>query len=90
MIDGNSFPNDEIPQEVKDAQVFTASQIESGTDLYPNNDGRSIASQSVGSVSQSYFNNGKTGKEVSLTSTETAIKPVLGNGGGKYSYEVYS
>jgi len=86
----NPFPNDSIPQQVIDAQIFTAGAIEGGTPLYPNDNGRSVASETVGSISRSYFNNGKTGTDVTITSTENALKPVLDNCSGKYSYSVYS
>ena len=86
----STFPNDEIPQQVIDAQIFTASAINAGVDLYPNNDGKSVASKTVGSISVSYFNNGTTGTNITITSTQNAIGPVLSNCSGKYSYQAYS
>ena len=89
-INGFLFASDAIPQQIIDSQIFTAAAIEAGVALYPNNDGKSVASKTVGSISVSYFSNGTTGSAVTITSTDNAIKPTLSNCSGKYSYQAFS
>tara|TARA_A100000171_G_C2140369_1_gene154931 strand:- start:3043 stop:3552 length:510 start_codon:yes stop_codon:yes gene_type:complete len=85
-IDGYLVDSDEIPQEVIDAQIYTAAHLETGTALYPDNDGKNVKMEEVtGAVKVEYFNMGKTGTEVAFSDTEQAIRPTLGKGGGSYS-----
>jgi hypothetical protein len=86
-IDGFSFSSSAIPQQLIDAQIFAAAELESGNVFYPANDGKNIASESVGSIRRSYFDNGKTGTQKTFTSVYAAIKPII-SGNGIYHYKV--
>jgi hypothetical protein len=75
--------SDEIPKELKVAQMFAATEYGKGTDVMPVNDGKSIASNEVvGAVKRSYFDNGKTGKSIVITRSVDALSPLLCVGGG--------
>jgi predicted Zn-dependent protease len=72
-----------IPQELIDAQVYAAAQLEAGESFYSNSDGKSVASEEVdGAVSISYFNNGKSGEQVAFKNVSRTIKPLLNSQSG--------
>lgn len=74
------FPDDAFPQELLIAQVIAAQYQGSGTDISGGtDDGKAIASEQAGKVSISYFDNGKTGSEVSIPEFDSTIKPLLCN-----------
>ena len=73
-----SFPDDAFPVELLIAQVVAADYQGKGTDISGGvNDGKSIASEQAGKVSISYFDNGKTGAQVSIPEFDSTIKPLL-------------
>lgn len=89
VIDDDSLGSNEIPQELIDAQIFAAAQLESGESFYTNNDGRSIKlNEAVGAVKQEYFNNGKTGSQKSFGDVDLTIRPLLDGFSSKYTYQV--
>ena len=91
VVDDYMIDSDEIPQELIDAQVYAAAELEAGNSFYTNNDGRSVASEQVtGAVSVSYFNTGKRGSQIAFTAVEDTIRPLLASGTGKTSYLVRS
>lgn len=88
-IDDDYIDSDEIPQELIDAQIYAAAQLESGESFYTNNDGRSVKlNEVVGAVKQEYFNNGKTGSQKSFGDVELTIRPLLDGFSGKYAYKL--
>ena len=61
------FPNDEIPTDAILAQIIIASYEGAGTDTSGGvDDGKSVASESVGPISTSYFDNGATSSSISI------------------------
>lgn len=89
VLDGWTLDNDDIPQELIDAQIYAAAQLEAGESFYSNNDGRSVKLEEVvGAVKQEYFNTGKTGTQVRFTDVEQRIQPLLDGNGGQYAYGV--
>lgn len=84
------FPDDAFPQELLVAQVIAAQHQGSGTDLSGGtNSGLSIASEKVDVLEVSYFDNGKTGTEVSIPEFESTIKPLLCGDVNGLSFQVY-
>lgn len=72
-----------IPRDLKLGQVLAAVEYGKGVDVTPNDDGLSIQSEEVtGAVKVQYFDNGKTGADVTLTASINAIKPLMVVGGG--------
>jgi hypothetical protein len=88
---GTEIDSDAIPTKLQLGQVIAAATYGAGTDVRANDDGKSIASQAVsGAVSQSYFNNGKTGSSIVITEAMDAIATLLsGSGNNGISFEVY-
>lgn len=75
--------NDAIPQEIIDAQLFAAVEYGKGTNLMPVDDGLSVKLNEVsGAVKQEYFDNGKTGAEITITQAVDAMSSLLCVGGG--------
>ena len=74
---------DEIPADIKTAQMMAAVEYGKGTEIMPVNNGLSIASNEVvGAVKQSYFDNGKTGKTIEITQAVDAMASLMCIGGG--------
>ena len=83
------FPDDALPQELLISQVIAAQYQGSGTDIGGGvDDGKSIASEQAGKVSISYFDNGKTGSEVSIPEFDSTIKPLLCKASNGISFDV--
>lgn len=84
------FPDDAFPQELLIAQVIAAQYQGSGTDVSGGvDDGKSIASEQAGKVSISYFDNGKTGTEVSIPEFDSTMKPLLCKSSDGMQFMVY-
>lgn len=84
------FPSDEFPQELLVAQVIAAEKYGAGTDISGGvDDGKSIASEKVDVIEVSYFNNGKTGSEVSIPEFDSTIKPLLCYASNQFNFNVY-
>ena len=65
------------------AQMMAAVEYGKGTSISPVDSGLSVASKEVvGAVKQSFFNNGKTGKGVTITQAVEAMEPLLCNNRG--------
>lgn len=72
------IPSGSIPVEIITAQMMAAVEYGKGTDIMPTDDGLSIASEEVvGAVKVAYFDNGKTGGEVTITQSVDALRPLL-------------
>jgi hypothetical protein len=83
---GYEVADDAIPDEVICAQIEAAAAIEGGTDPYPVDEGKEIASEEVtGAVKVSYFEGGKTDSNVTITSATNCLYPLtlraIGRGG---------
>ena len=89
LIDDYMLDSDSIPQELVDAQIYAAAQLEAGNSFYSNNDGKSVKMEEVtGAVKVEYFNTGKTGTQVRFSDVQNAINPLLDGNSGRYSYKV--
>jgi len=75
--------SDSIPNEMKLAQMFAAVEYGKGTDIMPVNNGKSVKlNEVIGAVKQEFFDNGKTGKSITITTSVDALSPLLCIGGG--------
>ena len=90
VVDNILLDSDGIPQELIDAEIYAAAQLESGESFYTNQEGKNIKLEEItGAIKQEYFNNGRSSTQVIFSNIEETIKPLLGQGSmGKYSYSV--
>lgn len=78
MINNYSVPSDMIT-----AQMMAAVEYGKGTEVMPVDNGLAIQSQEVvGAVKRSFFDNGKTGGEITITQAVDAMKNLMCSGGG--------
>ena len=71
-----------MPTQAKNAQVIAASYYGAGVQVRANDDGNSIASEEVvGAVKVSYFDNQKTGANITITESEDAMATIMCVGG---------
>ncbi len=81
-IDDDLFPNNEIPQELINAQVFAAYEQSQGNDLQGNSPGQSVAAEAVaGAVSIKYFDTGAIDGKTRFTRVMDELNILLRNGG---------
>ena len=67
-----------MPPQLGFAQVYAAAEYAAGKDVRASDDGLSVASKEVtGAVAVSYFNNGKTGKDITITKSLDALAPLM-------------
>ena len=66
-----------MPNEVKRAQVFAAYEVTQGESLQATDSGRSIASESIGPLSVSYFDNNSTETRKIFTRAISELSAVL-------------
>lgn len=67
-----------MPPQLGFAQVYAAAEYAAGKDVRASDDGLSVASKEVtGAVAVSYFNNGKTGKSITITKSLDALAPLM-------------
>lgn len=67
-----------MPPQLGFAQVYAAAEYAAGKDVRASDDGLSVASKEVtGAVAVSYFNNGKTGKAITITKSLDALAPLM-------------
>ena len=75
---GVEYADGVIPAQLGFAQVYAAAEYATGKDVRASDDGLSVASKEVtGAVAVSYFNNGKTGKTLSITKSLDALAPLM-------------
>ncbi len=74
---GFELANDVIPEQIKCAQLFAAVDFGGGGDAYGQDDGRSIASETVAVLSVSYFDNGATGTGYEITRSISCLTPLF-------------
>lgn len=78
-----AIADDDLPTDIVTAQMMAAVEYGKGTSISPVDNGLSVASKEVvGAVKQSFFNNGKTGKGVTITQAVEAMGPLLCNNRG--------
>lgn len=81
--DGREIADGAYPAELLRAQVAAAAEYGAGTDIRASTDGRTVESEAVsGAVSVSYFNNGQTGAQITITKAMDALKPLFSGGCG--------
>lgn len=81
-IDGQSFPEDAIPQELKNAQAEAALEA-NNQDLMPTGDGREVIQEAVeGAVSVQYSQQNNTNPQPQLTKVHAWLNPLLSSSGG--------
>lgn len=86
---GYEIPNNEMPRQLAVAQVAAAAEYGAGVDVRANDDGLAVESKEVtGAVAVSYFNNGKTGKSLSLTKCLDALRPLMTNANNGLMFKV--
>lgn len=67
-----------IPEQVILAQLFAAVEYGAGTDVRASTDGKEVSSVEVdGAVSESYFQSGNDGSEITITRSIDALKPLM-------------
>ena len=75
---GAEYADGDIPPQLGFAQVYAAAEYAAGKDVRASDDGLSVASKEVtGAVAVSYFNNGKTGKAITITKSLDALAPLM-------------
>ena len=75
---GAEYADGDMPVQLGYAQVYAAAEYAAGKDVRASDDGLSVASKEVtGAVSVSYFNNGKTGKAITITKSLDALAPLM-------------
>lgn len=90
VIRCESFPSDEFPQELLISQVIAAEKYGAGTDISGGvDDGKSIASEKVDVIEVSYFNNGKTGSEISIPEFDSTMQPLLCSTSNAFNFDVF-
>jgi len=78
IIEGYLYPYDEIPKEIKLAQAVAAMLYSQDTDVQPDNDGKTILSESIaGAISVTYADNGATGNTNYFPKIDTYLKLFL-------------
>lgn len=79
QVRGVDIPSDSLPADLLISQIVAAEAFGKGVDLFGGTDsGKNIASETVGKISRSYFDNGKTGSgSASYPRFDNAIKPLL-------------
>lgn len=85
-VDDWIINSDTIPQELINAQVYAAYEIQQGEELQENSDGLSIASEEVvGAVKTAYFKNGAIEGAVNYVRVNDELNVLLKNGGASGS-----
>lgn len=83
---GNKVPidSDVVPNEIKKAQVAASVEFGAGNDPRPSNDGREIQEETVGPITQKYFQTGANSEGFVITSAVDSMRPLLcaSTGGG--------
>ena len=75
---GVEYADGNMPVQLGFAQVYAAAEYAAGKDVRASDDGLSVASKEVtGAVAVSYFNNGKTGKAITITKSLDALAPLM-------------
>ena len=75
---GAEYADGDMPAQLGYAQVYAAAEYAAGKDVRASDDGLSVASKEVtGAVAVSYFNNGKTGKSITITKSLDALAPLM-------------
>lgn len=81
-IDGFSVLSDEIPVELKKAQVYAAFEIEDGGNLQENTTGESIKLEEVaGAITTEFFDTGSGASLARFTRVDDALSPLLNTAG---------
>jgi hypothetical protein len=76
-LDGWLIPSDSIPLELQRSQVFAAYEISQDQDLQANDSGKKIASETLGPMSVSYFENSATESSKVYTRVNDELMPLL-------------
>jgi hypothetical protein len=77
------FADDAFPSDLLLSQVVAAHYAYAGIDLSGGiDDGKAITEETVGKISVTYADNGKTGTSVSIPQFDSTIKPLLRSGCG--------
>ena len=75
---GAEYADGDMPVQLGYSQVYAAAEYAAGKDVRASDDGLSVASKEVtGAVAVSYFNNGKTGKAITITKSLDALAPLM-------------
>ena len=75
---GVEYADGDMPVQLGYSQVYAAAEYAAGKDVRASDDGLSVASKEVtGAVAVSYFNNGKTGKAITITKSLDAMAPLM-------------
>ena len=76
---GVEYADGDMPVQLGYSQVYAAAEYAAGKDVRASDDGLSVAGKEVtGAVAVSYFNNGKTGKAITITKSLDALAPLMG------------
>jgi len=78
------FPNDEIPQQIKDAQIILASYSADGVELRPVGDGRETRREKVGLIEVEYFEGGRSSVTPIFNAATDILKPLFTAVGGNF------
>ncbi len=73
-----------IPSELITAQMLAAVEYGKGTNVMPADDGLSVKLKQVDGLKKEFFDNGKTGKGVTITAAIDALRPLM-IAGGRFS-----
>lgn len=80
-LDGETFPADEIPAILKQAQCQLAAEAANGTDLQPTGSGREVVRTKVDVLETEYAPQGSGSVEPEFNKAEAMLAPLLASGG---------
>lgn len=80
-----SIADDVVPSEMMKAQVYAASEYGAGSNPRPSDDGREIQEETVGPITQKYFETGASGGGFVITGAIDAMRPLNCNSYGAYT-----
>jgi hypothetical protein len=86
---GGYIDDNVIPVKLQLAQVIAAATYGAGTAVRPNDSGQAVASTTLDKLSKSYFNNGSTSKQITITECVDALRTLFSSSSSnKFSFDV--
>lgn len=76
-VKGSKFPDDQIPEDIKRAQVAAADGYNRGAETNTVNDGKEIKKEKIDVLEVEYFQNGKTSSGSIITFANSFLRPYI-------------